>query len=161
MNKRELHKNMMNSISKSLKSVLNEGTYVMTPEDEEYLKQAFIENEDLPEVCYFLKADGIPAVLDSEYNDDNLSIESIADDLTVMLTDGRICDLREVLNDEDDVETLHNLIIDYADISESHKLNRSLSSKTPKLPPITKENYPHIYKTINEIAVVRQIEHAR
>ena len=75
MNKKKLHESMMNNISKSLKSVLNEGTYVMTPEDEEYLRQAFLVNEDLPEVCYFLEADGIPAVLDSEYKGDNLSID--------------------------------------------------------------------------------------
>lgn len=147
MNKKRLHESMMNNIAKSLKSVLNEGTYIMTPEDEEYLKQAFIENEDLPEVCNFLEADGIPAVLDSEYNDDNLSIESISNDLKVKLSDGRIYDLREVLNDEDDVETLHQLIIDYADICESRKAGKG--------------KYPHRYKTINEGAVVRQIEQAR
>lgn len=41
--------------------------------------------------------------------------------------------------------------------------NRTLlkSSRTPKMPPLTKENYPHLYKYINEVAVVRQIEHAK
>ena len=137
----------MNNISKSLKSILNEGTYVMTPEDEEYLRQAFIENEDLPEVCYFLEADGIPAVLDSEYKGDNLSIDSISNNLMVTLSDGLTFDLKDVLNDEDDVETLHQLIIDYADITESRKVGKG--------------KYPHLYKTINEGAVVRQIEQAR
>ena len=147
MNKKKLHESMMNNISKSLKSVLNEGTYVMTPEDEEYLRQAFLVNEDLPEVCYFLEADGIPAVLDSEYKGDNLSIDSISNNLMVTLSDGLTFDLKDVLNDEDDVETLHQLIIDYADICESHKVG--------------KRKYPHLYKTINEGAVVRQIEQAR
>ena len=147
MNKKKLHESMMNNISKSLKSVLNEGTYVMTPEDEEYLRQAFLVNEDLPEVCYFLEADGIPAVLDSEYKGDNLSIDSISNNLMVTLSDGLTFDLKDVLNDEDDVETLHQLIIDYADICESHKVG--------------KRKYPHLYKAINEGAVVRQIEQAR
>lgn len=147
MNKKKLHESMMNNISKSLKSILNEGTYVMTPEDEEYLRQAFIENEDLPEVCYFLEADGIPAVLDSEYKGDNLSIDSISNNLMVTLSDGLTFDLKDVLNDEDDVETLHQLIIDYADITESRKVGKG--------------KYPHLYKTINEGAVVRQIEQAR
>lgn len=147
MNKKKLHESMMNNISKSLKSILNEGTYVMTPEDEEYLRQAFLVNEDLPEVCYFLEADGIPAVLDSEYKGDNLSIDSISNNLMVTLSDGLTFDLKDVLNDEDDVETLHQLIIDYADICESHKVG--------------KRKYPHLYKTINEGAVVRQIEQAR
>lgn len=147
MNKKKLHESMMNNISKSLKSVLNEGTYVMTPEDEEYLRQAFLVNEDLPEVCYFLEADGIPAVLDSEYKGDNLSIDSISNNLMVTLSDGLTFDLKDVLNDEDDVETLHQLIIDYADICESHKVG--------------KRKYPHLYKTINEGAVVRQIEQAK
>lgn len=147
MNKKKLHESMMNNISKSLKSVLNEGTYVMTPEDEEYLRQAFLVNEDLPEVCYFLEADGIPAVLDSEYKGDNLSIDSISNNLMVTLSDGLTFDLKDVLNDEDDVETLHQLIIDYADICESHKVGKG--------------KYPHLYKTINEGAVVRQIEQAR
>ena len=147
MNKKKLHESMMNNISKSLKSVLNEGTYVMTPEDEEYLRQAFLVNEDLPEVCYFLEADGIPAVLDSEYKGDNLSIDSISNNLMVTLSDGLTFDLKDVLNDEDDVETLHQLIIDYADITESRKIGKG--------------KYPHLYKTINEGAVVRQIEQAR
>lgn len=147
MNKKKLHESMMNNISKSLKSVLNEGTYVMTPEDEEYLRQAFLVNEDLPEVCYFLEADGIPAVLDSEYKGDNLSIDSISNNLMVTLSDGLTFDLKDVLNDEDDVETLHQLIIDYADITESRKVGKG--------------KYPHLYKTINEGAVVRQIEQAR
>lgn len=147
MNKKKLHESMMNNISKSLKSVLNEGTYVMTPEDEEYLRQAFLVNEDLPEVCYFLEADGIPAVLDSEYKGDNLSIDSISNNLMVTLSDGLTFDLKDVLNDEDDIETLHQLIIDYADITESRKVGKG--------------KYPHLYKTINEGAVVRQIEQAR
>lgn len=147
MNKKKLHESMMNNISKSLKSVLNEGTYVMTPEDEEYLRQAFLVNEDLPEVCYFLEADGIPAVLDSEYKGDNLSIDSISNNLMVTLSDGLTFDLKDVLNDEDDVETLHQLIIDYADITESRKVGKG--------------KYPRLYKTINEGAVVRQIEQAR
>jgi len=146
-NKKKLHESMMNNISKSLKSILNEGTYVMTPEDEEYLRQAFLVNEDLPEVCYFLEADGIPAVLDSEYKGDNLSIDSISNNLMVTLSDGLTFDLKDVLNDEDDVETLHQLIIDYADITESRKVGKG--------------KYPRLYKTINEGAVVRQIEQAR
>lgn len=121
MNKnRRLQENMLRNISKSLKSILNEGTYVMTPKDEDYLKQAFVKNPDQPQVCDFLTADGVPVVLDSEYGDENLSINSIDSTLKVLLSDGETAYLRDVINDSDDVETLHDLIVDYADIQEEN-----------------------------------------
>ena len=169
MNKKKLHESMMNNIAKSLKSILNEGTYVMTPEDEEYLKQAFMDNENQPTECNFWYTDGQPVVLDSEYGDGNLSIDNLFNDLTVHLSDGSEANLKDVINDRDDIETLHDLIVDYADINESHKTNMLLSldeehlprvTRTPKLPPLTKEHYPHLCKTVNEASQKDKLQHA-
>ena len=148
MNKKKLHESMMNNISKSLKSLTIENCSKIKDEQKEHNdgnQEKKEENEDNEEEQK--ENDEEQNNEQKEDKGDNLSIDSISNNLMVTLSDGLTFDLKDVLNDEDDVETLHQLIIDYADITESRKVGKG--------------KYPHLYKTINEGAVVRQIEQAR
>lgn len=89
------------------------GKYKLDKFDERDLKAAFAEcgyNK-----CNFKEQDGIPVTLDSETETDNLVINSIDNQLMVELVSGEVKPLADVLNDEDDVERLIDLIVDYSE----------------------------------------------
>ena len=93
---------------------LDDSNYIgfrMNDEDKERLYKAF--EECGYEECDFLKVDGEPIVLDSIYNDENVSIDVIGVNLACRLSNGEIVQLENIINDPDDIDTLENVITDY------------------------------------------------
>lgn len=89
------------------------GMYKLDKFDERDLKAAFTECGY--DKCNFKEQDGIPVTLDSETEDGNLTIVSLDNRLMAELDNGEVKPLVEVLNDEDDVERLIDLIVDYSE----------------------------------------------
>ena len=93
--------------------------YKMNDEDKERLYKAF--EECGYEECDFLKMDGEPVVLDSVYKDKNVSIDIISCNLACRLSStkfneaGETINLEDIINDSDDIDTLEEVIADYAE----------------------------------------------
>ena len=93
---------------------LDDSNYIgfrMNDEDKERLYKAF--EECGYEECDFLKVDGEPIVLDSIYNDENVSIDIISANLVCKLSNGEVVQLENIISDLDDIDTLVDVITDY------------------------------------------------
>ena len=103
-----------NKMEELYNQALDDSNYIgfrMNDEDKERLYKAF--EECGYEECDFLKVDGEPIVLDSIYNDENVSIDVIGVNLACRLSNGEIVQLENIINDPDDIDTLENVITDY------------------------------------------------
>lgn len=103
-----------NKMEELYNQALDDSNYIgfrMSDEDKERLYKAF--EECGYEECDFLKVDGEPIVLDSIYNDENVSIDVIGVNLACRLSNGEIVQLENIINDPDDIDTLENVITDY------------------------------------------------
>ena len=106
----EIDEEMDTIYQSALAGTLHVG-YDITDEDKERLYKAF--EECGYDKCDFLKVDGEPIVLDSIYNDENVSIDIISANLVCKLSNGEVVQLENIISDLDDIDTLVDVITDY------------------------------------------------
>ena len=91
--------------------------YKFTEEDKRLLQGSFKAIGE--HSCRFMEADGIPVILDStihtgDDDEENLEVHTLNDKLMAVVNGGKEVYLPDLIQDHDDVETLNDVILDYA-----------------------------------------------